>query len=186
MHRKAGGPDDVSLFGWVVRHYPHGWLTCDDGSGEVADFVHLAPDGMLRLIHVKSARKNSRTREVAASMYEVVVGQAVKNLALLDDLDRLAARLDRPGAARFATWHDGTRQPDRAGFLAALRARTRELETEVVIVQPHVRKPAYDAVRTGGVRDDLLRLYLLESLLNGASSSVVARGATLKVLGDQG
>jgi hypothetical protein len=38
----------------------------------------------------------------------------------------------------------------------------------------------------GTPADDLLRLYLLESLLNGASSSVVARGAGLVSLGDMG
>jgi hypothetical protein len=62
-----------------------------------------------------------------------------------------------------------------------------------VIVQPHVRKAIYqktlamqEMAADGTPADDLLRLYLLESLLNGASSSVVARGAGLVSLGDMG
>jgi hypothetical protein len=66
------------------------------------------------------------------------------------------------------------------------------LGTEVVIVQPHVRESAYRnalALRDADgarVPDVLFRLYLLESLLNGASSSVVARGAGLVALGEAG
>jgi uncharacterized membrane protein len=36
--------------------------------------------------------------------------------SLLDDVGLLLARLERPSAARFATWHDGTRTPDRSVF----------------------------------------------------------------------
>jgi len=43
----------LPCFAWVVEKVGPGWLTCDDGSGEVADFVHIAPDETLTLLHVK-------------------------------------------------------------------------------------------------------------------------------------
>jgi hypothetical protein len=48
-------PNDTPLFGWVVQHYSQDWLICDDGPGEVADFVHIGEDDTLSFIHVKKA-----------------------------------------------------------------------------------------------------------------------------------
>ncbi|HEV2890379.1 MAG TPA: hypothetical protein VGX28_08375 [Frankiaceae bacterium] len=84
IHRLVGSVGDTSLFGWVVRTYHEGWLTCDDGPGEVADFVHLADDGTLSLIHVKAAKTDHPARKVSASAYEIVQGQATKNVQFLD------------------------------------------------------------------------------------------------------
>jgi hypothetical protein len=44
----------------VVDRYLDGWLICDDGAGEVADFVHLALNGDLTVIHVKAAGRGRR------------------------------------------------------------------------------------------------------------------------------
>jgi len=43
IHAAIGYAGDESLFSWVVHHFNDGWLTCDDGSGEIADFVQCAP-----------------------------------------------------------------------------------------------------------------------------------------------
>jgi hypothetical protein len=51
--------DDDSLFAWVVKRFGDGWLVCDDGPGEVADFLHIANDGTLTIIHVKAAGNHS-------------------------------------------------------------------------------------------------------------------------------
>jgi hypothetical protein len=56
---------DDSLFGSVVRRFGNGWLTCDDGPGEVADFVHVDPAGVLTLVHVKAAHGDGHRRGVA-------------------------------------------------------------------------------------------------------------------------
>lgn len=88
-HRK-----DDSLFGFVAKYWPNldrteaatGWLVCDDGSMESADFVHFDPEATpshLTLIHVKGSG-NSGKRQLSVSDYEVVVSQAVKNLRYLD------------------------------------------------------------------------------------------------------
>ena len=90
-----GDARDKSLFGLVVRHWPNleergeqtGWLVCDDGAMESADFIHLdeaseVPE--LTLIHVKGSGSKVEERGISVSDYEVVVGQAVKNLRHLD------------------------------------------------------------------------------------------------------
>lgn len=70
VHAAIGRDGGNSLFAWVVDHYADGWLTCDDGQGEVADFVHLSPEGDLTLIHIKKA--GSLNRRMSAGPYEEV------------------------------------------------------------------------------------------------------------------
>jgi hypothetical protein len=184
MHQNIGQPGDRSIFGWVVRNIGPGWLTCDDGAGEVADFVHLAPDNKLTLVPVKAAYSGSLYRGVSASAFEVVVGQATKNIAFLDR-DELHARLSVAHAATRATWHEGVRQADRSGFLAALAARPRSSAFGVKIVQPHVRKERYIELQDASTHasEDYLRLKRLETLLNSTRGSVVGVGGDLRVVG---
>lgn len=186
VHENVGTTGDESLFGWVVREYSTGHLTCDDGAGEVADFVHVAPDGTLTLVHVKRADSASPGRRIAAVPYEQVVGQAAKNLALVEDPALLAARLGREWGSRAATWQDGRRVADRSGLLAALQARDATSDTQVVVLQPHVQRSAYVAAIeqvADPPRDDTLRLYLLESMLNAAAGDVAGAGAEFAVIG---
>lgn len=59
IHDAIGVGRDDSLFAWVVHRFGTDWLLCDDGAGEVADFLHLADDGTLTAIHVKGAASGS-------------------------------------------------------------------------------------------------------------------------------
>jgi hypothetical protein len=96
------------LFAWVVNRFADGWLTCDDGSGEVADFVHVSIDGVLTLVHVKGAKSNSKKRGIAVNAYEVVAAQAAKNLRYVQG-PQLLDRLKNPGVSRPACWTEGKR-----------------------------------------------------------------------------
>lgn len=154
----------------------------------MADFVHVAPDGTLTLVHVKRADSASPGRRIAAVPYEQVVGQAVKNLALVENPVLLAERLGREWGSRAATWQDGRRVADRSGLRAALQARDATSDTRVVVLQPHVQRTAYLAAidQVGNPpRDDTLRLYLLESLLNAAAGDVAGAGAEFVVIGSE-
>lgn len=184
MHSRIGLPGDSSVFAWVVDKIGSGWLTCDDGPGEVADFVHLAPDETLTLVHVKGAHNASVNRQVSASAFEVVVGQATKNVGFLN-AGELHARLSLPANLTRATWKDGVRQTDRTGFLAALLARAGWAPFRVMVVQPHMMFARYQTLKTPGVpaTEDLLRLQRLESLLNSARGSVVGLGGDLVAVG---
>lgn len=184
IHRLVGDPGDDSLFGWAAAFFNVGWLTCDDGSGEVADFVHLALDDTLSLIHIKAATTGSSTRQVSASAYEVVAGQASKNVGFLEP-DTLLERLSDPAAKTRATWYDGTRRPDRHGFLASLTGRSRIALSQILIVQPHLLETRYHYLRGGGgatALEDATRLRRLETLLNAARGAVTGVGADLTVI----
>jgi len=95
---------DKSLFSWVKNCWrsdlkeanPNarvgcpapGWLASNDGSMEIADFIHLdihATPAILTLIHVKGANNNRANRPISVSAYEIVTSQAVKNLRHIDE-----------------------------------------------------------------------------------------------------
>ena len=183
MDAAIGVADDVSLFSWVVDKFCSGFLTCDDGAGEVADFVHVSPDvDRLALIHVKAASSNRPTRAVSAQAYEVVAGQAVKNLMFLNR-HALRERLARPAGRLRASWVDGARVDSRETVLEALDALKPVADAVVHIVQPHLQKHVYEKTRREQSSESL-RLRLLETLLNTARSSAVALSADLRVIGD--
>jgi hypothetical protein len=186
VHAMTAEHGDDSLFGWVVRRFDTGWLTCDDRSGEIADFVHVDPAGVLTLVHVKAAHGDGHRRGVAVVPYQVVVAQAVKNLHFVTDVEGLRRRL-ADGAPGKACWSHGRRVADRSDLLEALELRDATAPSRVVVVQPHISLPSYrrlaehrdDAQPT----DDVLRLHLVESLLTGAALAVVGRGAQFTVVG---
>lgn len=183
IHAETGLTNDDSLFGWVARTYTSGWLTCDDGAGEVADFVHLAEDGTVSLIHVKAATSSSESRQVSTTAYEQVASQATKNIGFFN-LTSLHERLAVPDKAGRATWLDGQRQHDRSGFLAALASTTPVANLRAIIVQPHLRGERYRQLRTQGAaqEEDTRRLNRLESLLNSTRGSITSLGAELTVI----
>jgi hypothetical protein len=186
IHRAIGAPGDTSLFHWVVNHYSAGSLTCDDGAGEVADFVHVSPAGILSLIHVKGASSTASSRRVAVGSYEVVASQAAKNFINLEPV-ALRSRLATPAGLSRATWTDGIRVGDRREFLDMLAVRDSGDEARVVIVQPHISRPMYGALRGPGggpaAAEDYYRLNLLETLLNTIRGSVTSLGADMDVIG---
>ncbi|WP_091292914.1 hypothetical protein [Amycolatopsis xylanica] len=185
LHDVIGEPGDDSLFAWVVKTFDKGWLLCDDGAGEVADFLHLAEDGTLTAIHVKAAGSHSPDRRIAVTAFEEVVSQTVKNIRRLRT-DDLLARFDGPLLATRAAWHDGVRVAG-ADFLDELKVRVPSDHTKVIIVQPHllasVHDTAREAARLGKTTRDSASLALLDDLLHRTRKSVVTLWADLMVIG---
>lgn len=181
IHDNIGG--DNSLFDWVARAYGDGWLICDDGPGEVADFLHISANRVLSLIHVKAAKSKSRGRDVSAAAYEVVVSQAVKNLIYVSR-GHLRPQLSRPPVRRPASWIDGQRVRGRREFLRRLDTRVATDDLRVVILQPHVTQRTYETLRgpAGRGSPELMRLHLLESMLNSARQSAMGLNADLEVI----
>jgi hypothetical protein len=190
IHSLAGSNGDRSLFGWVVQHYSSGWLVCDDDPGEVADFVHISPDAVLSLIHVKAAHTASPTRTVSVGTFEVVASQAAKNSRRLVDLESLGETLMMMLAGR-AAWTDGKRVPDRAEFLEVLEILKPSDKKRVVIVQPHVSEATYTRVTAGSASrgnpptQQQFRLSTLETLLHTTRAAAVAVGADPEVIGSR-
>lgn len=197
-----GQARDKSLFGLVVRHWPNlnergeqtGWLVCDDGSMESADFIHLdnaSKDPKLTLIHVKGSGSKDERRGISVSDYEVVVGQAVKNLRHLDRVhlkDKLKSNGD--GILKNAVWHNGKRQENRDGIIQALEAVGSRLKRKVVVLQPRVRRSEYEQVRemlsrNNGPTGTGRRLQQLDALLLSARANCMGLGAEFEVIGDR-
>lgn len=186
-----------SLFCWVKHHWPPptganpGWLACDDGAGEIADFVHVDEAARrITLIHVKASDTKEGKRQISTSDYEVVVGQAVKNLRQLDRIN-LAHRLDagKHKSVAAATWHDGRKQRGRTGLVKAVKRLGADYQRRVVVVQPRVTAAEHQwALQEHHTRKDssrVRRLQQLDSLLNEAQSACRDLGAEFVVIGEQ-
>ncbi len=191
-----------SLFCWTKNHWPipkapyksggGGWLACDDGAMEIADFIHLDTEGkvpILTLIHVKAAKNDSPGRGISVATYEVVVGQAVKNLRYLDRLNLdvgLRAGLGKQiGKLVWFNRDDSTREE----MLEALEAIGSNYRRMIVIFQPHIAQSKLEEVRKaiseGKRHEDKGRLRQLDTLLLGARASCQDLGAGLWVLADE-
>lgn len=175
------GPTEASLFSWVVHRSPfgEGWVTCDDGSGEIGDFV--AFDGStISIIHVKAADSARTTRRVSASNYEQVVSQATKNLmrSTVDEiLENLGSHMDR------LTWLNGQKKSGRRNMIKAFCKLQTPPLVNVVIVQPRMTRTAYDRAWTSGKGDEYNRVCLADSMLAAARSAVTATANDLYVYG---
>jgi hypothetical protein len=198
---------DRSLFCWVKNKWPiagfgsskGGWLACDDGSMEIADFIHLDDTSRppkLTLIHAKGAGDNP-SRGLSVSYYEVVTSQAVKNLRHLDRLSveeglrkGLAPKRGpkKGGEERRKisklVWRD-RKLTTRAKMLAALGSIGTDYERQVIVLQPHVRRETLNEVRAKGKGRDQLILQQLDTLLLGAEASCHGLGAKLTVIGSE-
>lgn len=187
------GTDD-SLFCWVARQgaFPwgpsRGWLASNDGSMEIADFIHVDPESMaLSLIHVKGSGSGSLRRQVSVSSYEVVVGQAVKNLRHLDHelLDgRFLESLDK--RLKAAVWRDGrfVGETGRNPMKKAISSLGSNFNRRVVIVQPHVRRSKMEKARSSKAARTRLAAQQLDTLLLAARQACQSSGAELLVVGE--
>lgn len=178
IHSQTGNSTDRSLFSWVADHFRQGYLACDDGPGEVADFVHLNHDDTLSLIHVKAANSDHPKRDIAVQPYEAVIGQALKNVVYLDPA-RLISALGVTRPYSTACWLDGRRLPDRVEMLEYLGTRPRTALNRVVVLQPHVRMEAH---RDAWLQQSA-KVRLLDALLNAARGTVTGLGAEFEVWG---
>jgi hypothetical protein len=186
-----------SLFCWIARGWPEcdgrspcrGWLACDDGEGEIADFVFFDPTAqphpVLELVHVKAAGVTTPNRPASVSDYEIVTAQAVKNLRSLDRsnlVDALTVRMSRPIATH--VWLDGARVADgRTRMIAAIRQAGQRMTKSVVIVQPRLTEGARRTALgpQGGAAAGRIRQ--LDTLLLTTQAECRALGASLRVVG---
>lgn len=180
---------EKSLFCWVQQNWPFGdkggWLACDDGAGELADFVHIDDNlavPMVSLIHVKGSGSKTANRGISVSDYEVVTGQAVKNLRHVDR-DLLAEGLEKGIGKKISklVWHD-RKASTRSKFLTILKKIGANHTRQVIIIQPRVTKVRHDAARAKPTSVDATRLRQLDTLLIGADLSCRALNAGFKVL----
>jgi hypothetical protein len=184
---RVGEAAEPSLFTWVWNHYKKGWLWCDDGSGEIADFIHLDVNhSVLSLVHVKAANSDSNNRGISVSAYEVVCSQALKNLRYTERRELevpLKEKLMRKETKLVRGWRNGSPLPLQSTSLwsAIKSVRYSSLKRRIVIVQPHVRKSALPtdlSANTSSAR----QARLLYTLLHGIKSDVDRYGVEFEVV----
>jgi hypothetical protein len=192
-----------SLFDFVVRNVENlfgksnDWhLMCDDGSGEIADFIYI--DGqrkMLRLVHVKGAGK-AETRDIAPAKFEIVVSQATKNLRFLEPkhlLNQLKADIGSP--IEKVTWKTDSwnknfsRVNNRIAAIAALQNIGAYPDKAIVILQPHIRRTVWDIfeenLRLGKLPiNDRIQLLRLKTMIVDLEEACKRFEANLIMLGE--
>lgn len=184
-----------SLFCWVWKTWKRnaqgvapGWIACDDGAGEIADFIYVDLQGQtVELIHIKGSGNGDANRSLSASEYEVVTNQAVKNLRALDR-DILARGLQHGARSRIGPY---VRRPDgtvgtRAQMVAAMAQLRASATRSVVVLQPRVTQQALTTARqakaAGNQGVEVKRLLQLETILVAAGSACRDLGAKLTVI----
>jgi hypothetical protein len=188
---KSDGTPDESLFAYVVEKLcPTGWLASDDGAMEFADFVHIDPAVQrVTLIHVKGSGSANVSRQVSVANYEVVVGQAVKNIrhlnrTTLEEVLRNGVNKKIAGAV----WRDGVRQADRDGIIAAAAALRPDHSRTVIVLQPQLTERERDACYADPPPSDtrrLDRMRQLDTLMLSARLSCGAVGADFIGIGSE-
>jgi len=187
-----------SLFRWIrenwppdsepwqdARSAPSGWLACEDGSTEAADFVHLTTKTdtpVISLIHAKAAGNDSPDREISVANYEKVTGQAVKNLRNLDH-ETLGPNLNEAITDKIGTyvWKDGE-YAEREEMVTELEDLGSDYERRVVVLQPHIQESQFNDISDEDDSEDAQRLKQLQTLLLGAENSCNGLGAEFHVI----
>lgn len=191
-----------SLFCWVKNNWSGRWsnntrndedcfntiesqkglLLCDDGPGELADFIHLdeyKDIKYLTFIHVKAAHKDTPIRDISVGAHDVVVNQAVKNLmrcdrkSFLEEMEkRESDNSDKP------CWEDG-KLITFSDFETKSKAflNSRNIQKRVVVIQPHTMKSKFAS------RSETKRGMQLNTLLVAADNAIRATGADFFVIG---
>ncbi len=187
---------DNSLFAYVCKKMfvdeagkPRGWLASDDGSMEMADFIHIDPDKKeLTLVHVKASKLTAPDRQAAPAEYEVVVSQAVKNLRHLDRR-KLSDELKRGKAKKIgaAVWHNGEKQKNRDGFIAAAEKLGGTVKRSLVVLQPRVTEREQERCLAEDAPPSFaMRMKQIDTMMLAARASALACGATFEGIADKG
>ncbi|WP_456296853.1 hypothetical protein M1D72_10545 [Vibrio sp. AK197] len=188
---------EKSLFCWVQKCWsgnwinsadfnttekPQGWLYCDDGAAEKADFIHYVKYGSLHLIsliHVKASKSGDISRKISVGAHDIVLNQAVKNLrytarkVLVEDL-----KTRHDNAAHKGCWHNGkpAKAEDFFNVLSSLKDN-KHMKTRVVVVQPHTQKSVYQNSAGSRIKTQL------DVLLVSADNAIRSSGADFYIIG---
>ncbi|WP_315915599.1 hypothetical protein [Arthrobacter sp. lap29] len=184
---RIGKTGDDSLFAWIHKHWGRereGILLCDDGSGEIADFLHLAKcdqdgESVLTLIHAKASKSADAGRGLSVSEYEVVVAQAVKNLAYAST-ETIVEKL-RNLSKNARVWVNGNRQDGASYFADQLKDRGHKVRLRIVVLQPHTLKIRYEIDPKAATASLKARHAQLSTLLLEAEAACRSIGATFNV-----
>jgi len=186
-----------SLFCWVKNRWngywiepnefntsesPKGWLYCDDGAGEKADFIHYVEYKnyhIISLIHIKAAKSASTSRRISVGAHDIVLNQAVKNIryctrkTLVEDL-----RQRYSNSSEKQCWRDGIKAPPEDFFkeIESLKDN-KHIKKRVIVIQPHTQKSTYISAGNSKIKTQL------DVLLVSAENAIRSSGAEFFIIG---
>lgn len=186
-----------SLFCWVKKYWKGisndfldinqqfvpGWLMCDDGANEKADFIHITNEVVptISFIHAKGANTNSIDRNISTTAYEVVVSQSIKNLRYIDkNLLSETIELSPSANVNNLVWHNGNTKTrtDLKNYINTLS----NYKKRVVILQPHLIKNKFENNSHTPINKN--RVNQLNTLLVSAQITIQSLGAEFLVIAD--
>jgi hypothetical protein len=187
--------EEDSLFCWVKNSWPldgfgdtaGGWLACDDGSMEIADFIHFDDKSVppkLSIIHIKASDSANPIRGVSVSDYEIVTSQAVKNFRYLDRAiltEGLESGVGKK-VGKLVWYNRRPAKEGRTGMLKALQSIGTSYRRQVVIIQPRLTQAREEYARKHPKSRDAARLRQLDTLLLEQENSCHGLQASLSVI----
>jgi hypothetical protein len=186
-----------SLFCWVKNRWsggwntrdefnttekPLGWLYCDDGAGEKADFIHIVEhkaEILISLIHVKAANANSLNRRISVGAHDIVLNQAIKNLRYVNRKNLLLDLQERAETSENKQCWLNNNSETSKNFTSYLQSiqKISNIKTRVIVIQPHTMKNFYETVKSSNIKKQL------DVLLVSADNAIRSSGAEFHILG---
>lgn len=187
-----------SLFCWIKNRWnsrwdseisfntterPTGWLYCDDGAGEKADFIHIdvfKQCTIITLIHVKAAKSSSGKRRISVGAHDVVLSQAVKNLRYVNRKNLLHDLKERAENSQNKKCWNNDKEITSHQFikqLGKIKNSSNDVRVRVVVIQPHTQKSVYESLNTSNIKKQL------DVLLVSTDNAIKSSGAEFYIVG---
>lgn len=178
----SGAWSNKDNFNTSERSNLNGWLYCDDGAGEKADFIHIGnynENIYISLIHVKAALSNSQGRRISVGAHDIVINQGIKNLRYTNRKTLLTDLKDRAKKSQIKYCWENGKNKTHDEFTSYLESIENESNTKfrVIVIQPHTMKNYYNNNLTSNIRKQL------DVLLISAESAIKASGAEFFIIG---
>lgn len=167
---------------FITTEKPTGWLYCDDGAGEKADFIHVNTFGSytyISMIHVKAAGTKSENRRISVGAHDIVLNQAIKNLRYTNRKNLILALNDRINSSEKKYCWNNNVPIESSKFIEFLEKINIDsnIRTRVIVVQPHTRKSIYNNGSSSNIRKQL------DVLLISAETAIKSSGAEFYIIG---
>jgi hypothetical protein len=173
--------DDINSFNTTEK--PSGWLYCDDGAGEKADFIHIDEFNkktIISLIHIKAANSTSTTRRVSVGAHDIVLSQAVKNLRYANRKNLIQDLTDRANNSQNKMcWHNNNliKTNDFINKLSSLQSNPNNIKIRIIVIQPHTLKSYYTKLQNSNIKRQL------DVLLVSSDNAIKSSGADFHIIG---
>ena len=184
-----------SLFCWSIHNWnqkiiddngeiKNEYMICDDGSNEIADFIHLVELSdnkyILNFIHVKASKAEAGKQRISVGAFDLVLTQAIKN-ARYTDINQLFEQLNNNSKSIDYLWKNNilSNKLGRKDFINKIDNIINNnyfYEANIIVVQPHLIKKKYkDSGNTNNKK-------LLNTLLHAANSAISGFSSSLYII----